>query len=83
MPDEDLNAAASKKFDIEAWMPGRNIWGEVSSASNCTDYQARRLNICYTDDNNNVKFVHTCNGTAMATSRALIAILETHQNPVY
>ncbi|KAF8971326.1 seryl-tRNA synthetase [Entomortierella lignicola] len=47
MPTEELGASAYKKYDIEAWMPGKNTWGEVSSASNCTDYQSRRLNIRY------------------------------------
>jgi seryl-tRNA synthetase len=47
MPTEELGAPAYRKYDIEAWMPGRGSYGEVSSASNCTDYQSRRLNICY------------------------------------
>src|SRR5687768_13605222 len=47
MPTEELGASAYKKYDIEAWMPGRNGWGEISSTSNCTDYQSRRLNIRY------------------------------------
>lgn len=82
MPKEDLSLAATKKYDIEAWMPGREIWGEISSASNCTDYQSNRLNIKYRNSENDLKSVHTCNGTAMATSRVLIALLETHQNSV-
>lgn len=45
MPSEELGASAARKFDIEAWMPGRKMFGEVSSASNCTDYQARRLSL--------------------------------------
>lgn len=80
MPEEDLGASASVKFDIEAWMPGRGDWGEVSSASNCTDYQSERLNIRYVpEDEGGEKFVHTCNGTALASTRALVALLETHQ----
>uniref|UniRef100_A0A183HYF6 serine--tRNA ligase n=1 Tax=Onchocerca flexuosa TaxID=387005 RepID=A0A183HYF6_9BILA len=59
MPSEELGASAARKFDIEAWMPGRKMFGEISSASNCTDYQARRL---------------------IATTRTLIALLETYQN---
>lgn len=47
MPSEELGASAARKFDIEAWMPGRKIFGEVSSASNCTDYQARRLSLYF------------------------------------
>jgi seryl-tRNA synthetase len=62
-------------------MPGRNggEWGEVTSTSNCTDYQARRLNIRYKDDDGKNKFVHMLNGTAIAVSRAIIAILENFQ----
>ncbi|CAG9532540.1 unnamed protein product [Cercopithifilaria johnstoni] len=80
MPSEELGASAARKFDIEAWMPGRKMFGEVSSASNCTDYQARRLSIKYRDSNGVEKFVHTCNATAVATTRTLIALLETYQS---
>jgi seryl-tRNA synthetase len=75
----DLGAVAYRKNDLEAWMPGRDDWGEVTSASNCTDYQSRNLNIKYRDDNGNTNFVHTLNGTGIAISRALIAILENFQ----
>lgn len=77
----DLGAPAYRKWDLEAWMPGRNggEWGEVTSTSNCTDYQARRLNIKYKDDDGKNKFVHMLNGTAVAVSRAIIAILENFQ----
>ena len=77
----DLGAPAYRKWDLEAWMPGRNggEWGEITSASNCTDYQARRLNIRYKDDEGKNKFLYTLNGTAIAISRALIAILENYQ----
>ncbi|MDR2716751.1 MAG: serine--tRNA ligase [Treponema sp.] len=77
----DLGAPAYRKWDLEAWMPGRNNgeWGEVTSTSNCTDYQARRLNIRYKDDDGKNKFVHMLNGTAVAVSRAIIAILENFQ----
>jgi seryl-tRNA synthetase len=79
----ELGGPAYRKFDVEAWMPGRGDagnWGEVTSASNCTDYQARRLAIRYKEDGKN-QFVHMLNGTAVAISRALIAILENHQQP--
>lgn len=80
----DLGGPAYRKFDLEAWMPGRGEsgeWGEVTSTSNCTDYQSRRLNIRYKEkDKKGTNFVHTLNGTAFALSRALIAILENHQN---
>jgi seryl-tRNA synthetase len=77
----DLGAPAYRKWDLEAWMPGRNNgeWGEVTSTSNCTDYQSRRLNIRYKDDDGKNKFVHLLNGTAIAISRAIIAILENFQ----
>lgn len=79
----DLGAPAYRKFDIEAWMPGRGDdgeYGEVTSTSNCTDYQARSLNIRYRDDDGKIKFVHMLNGTAVALSRAIVAILENYQN---
>jgi seryl-tRNA synthetase len=79
----DLGGPAYRKYDLEAWMPGRGdggAWGEVTSTSNCTDYQARRLNVRYkTAGEKGTKFVHTLNGTAVATGRAMIAILENHQ----
>jgi len=79
----DLGGPAYRKFDLEAWMPGRGKsgeYGEVTSASNCTDYQARRLNIRYkTKGEKGTRFVHTLNGTAVAISRALLAILENYQ----
>lgn len=74
MPPNELGAPAYRKYDIEAWMPGRKMWGEISSCSNCTDYQARRLNIKFDDE-----FAHTVNGTACAIPRMLIAIIETFQ----
>ncbi len=78
----DLGAPAYRKWDLEAWMPGRNggEWGEVTSTSNCTDFQARRLNVRYKDDDGKNKFVHMLNGTAIAISRAIIAVLENNQN---
>jgi seryl-tRNA synthetase len=77
----DLGAPAYRKWDLEAWMPGRNggEWGEVTSTSNCTDYQARNLDVRYRDDDGKTKHCHMLNGTAIAVSRALIAILENFQ----
>ena len=76
----DLGGPAYRKFDLEAWMPGRDDFGEVTSTSNCTDYQARRLNIRYrTKGEKGTHFLHTLNGTAIAISRAMIALLENHQ----
>jgi len=76
----DLGAPAAKKYDIEAWMPGRGRYGEVTSCSNCTDYQARRLNIRFRDEPTSpTRFVHMLNGTAVAISRTLIALYENYQ----
>lgn len=75
----DLGAQAAKKYDLEAWMPGRGDWGEITSTSNTTDYQARNLNIKYRLPSGETDFVHTLNGTAVATPRAIIAILENYQ----
>jgi len=74
----DLGASAARKFDCEAWMPGQGRFREVTSCSNCTDFQARRLN-CRVRTDAGTRFVHTLNGTAVAVGRTLIAILETHQ----
>ncbi|VDN03000.1 unnamed protein product [Thelazia callipaeda] len=79
MPSQELGASAARKFDIESWMPGRKFFGEVSSASNCTDFQARRLGIKYYDSKGVEKFAHTCNATAIATTRTIIALIETYQ----
>lgn len=80
----DLGAPAYRKYDIEAWMPGRGeagAYGEVTSASNCTDYQSRRLGIRYRPDGDKkTRFVHMLNGTGIAVGRAMIALLENHQN---
>ena len=75
----DLGGAAYRKLDLEAWMPGRNDHGEVTSTSNTTDYQARRLRIRCRKDGGRPQLLHTLNGTALAISRALIALLEIYQ----
>lgn len=82
----DLGGPAYRKFDLEAWMPGRGDggeWGEITSTSNCTDFQSRRLNIRYTrtgaDGKKERGYAHLLNGTAVAVSRAIIAILENFQ----
>ncbi|MDP8939647.1 MAG: serine--tRNA ligase [Actinomycetota bacterium] len=75
----DLGGAAYRKYDLEAWMPGRNDFGEVTSTSNTTDYQARRLAIRYRPEGGRPQLLHTLNGTALAISRALIALLEIYQ----
>jgi seryl-tRNA synthetase len=76
----DLGAMAARKFDLEAWMPGRGEYGEVTSTSNCTDYQARNLNIKYRKKDGKSEYVHMLNGTAIASSRTILAILENYQN---
>jgi seryl-tRNA synthetase len=84
----DLGGPAYRKYDLEAWMPGRGRvndnmageYGEVTSTSNCTDYQSRRLAIRYRKKGEKgTHFVHTLNGTAVALSRAIIAVLENYQ----
>ncbi len=78
----DLGAPAYRKYDLEAWMPGRGEggdWGEITSTSNCTDFQARRLGIRYKDEAGRNRPVHMLNGTAVAVSRAIVAILENFQ----
>ncbi|GLB35940.1 putative seryl-tRNA synthetase [Lyophyllum shimeji] len=88
MPTEELGASAYQKHDMEVWMPGRGSWGEVSSLSNCTDYQARRLHIRYrrqtarteaespSSSPTTLPFAHTLNGTAAAVPRLIVALLE-------
>ena len=75
----DLGGAAYRKYDLEAWMPGRGKFGEVTSTSNTTDYQARRLAIRYRKEGGRPRLLHTLNGTAIAMSRALISLLEIYQ----
>jgi len=76
----DLGASAIRKFDIEAWIPTQNAYREVTSTSNCTEFQARRLNIRYREESG-TKSVATLNGTLVAIPRMIVAILENHQNP--
>jgi seryl-tRNA synthetase len=77
----DIGTVAAKKYDIEAWMPAQNAYREVVSCSNCTDYQARRLNIRYREKEGapTKGFVHTLNSTAIATGRTIVALLENCQ----
>jgi len=75
----DLGSSAIRKFDCEAWIPTQNAYREVTSTSNCTEFQARRLNIRYRDDSG-TKPVATLNGTLVAVPRMIVAILENHQN---
>ena len=77
----DIGTVAAKKYDIEAWMPAQNAYREIVSCSNCTDYQARRLNIRYREKEGapTKGFAHTLNSTALATGRTIVAILENFQ----
>ncbi len=75
----DMGTVAAKKYDLEAWLPGAGAYKEVVSCSNCTDYQANRLRMRYRTADGNAA-VHTLNSTAVATSRALVAIMEQYQN---
>jgi len=75
----DLGGSAAKKYDIEVWLPGQSRYRELTSCSNCTDYQARRLQTRVRRGGGKVEPVHTLNGTATALARTLIAILENHQ----
>lgn len=82
MPANDLGAPAYKKYDIEAWMPGRGGYGEVTSASNCLDYQSRRMHTKHSLKDGSSAFAHTLNGTAIAVPRLIVAILENNYDPV-
>ena len=76
----DLGASAAKKYDLEAWLPGQGRFRELTSCSNTTDFQARRLNVRYRPgEGESVRHVHTLNGTAVAVGRTIIAIVENHQ----
>ena len=75
----DMSAPAYEKYDLEYYSPIDKEYREITSCSNCTDYQARNLNIRYRDDKNKIQFAHTLNGTGVVSSRAPIAILENHQ----
>lgn len=76
----DMSFAAARTVDIEVWLPGQNRYYEVSSVSNCTDYQSRRSNIRFKNKEGKLEFVHTLNGSGLATSRLMVALLENNQN---
>jgi seryl-tRNA synthetase len=80
IPVDDLGASASKKYDVEGWLPGQERYRELTSTSNTTDFQARRLDVRYRPDGGKgTRHVHTLNGTAVAVGRTIIAIVENHQ----
>ncbi len=76
----DIGFSSTKTYDIEVWLPGQNCYREISSCSNCGDFQARRMSAKYKDINGAKQFVHTLNGSGLAVGRTLIAILENYQN---
>lgn len=76
----DLGAPAAKKYDIEVWIPTQEKFRELTSCSNCTEFQARRSKIRYKDSDGKTQYAHTLNGTAIAIARTLVAILENYQN---
>jgi|TARA_B110000967_G_C18902163_1_gene576923 seryl-tRNA synthetase len=79
LASQDMGFSAQKTYDIEVWLPGQKAYREISSCSNCGDFQARRMNSRYKDENVN-KFIHTLNGSGLAIGRTLIAIMENSQN---
>ncbi len=77
----DMGFASQKTYDIEVWLPGENTYREISSCSNCGEFQARRMNArCRAKDAKSPRYVHTLNGSGVAVGRALIAVLENYQN---
>ena len=81
IPTADLGSSAVRKFDCEAWLPSQERWLELTSTSNCTDFQARRLNIRMRDEGGKPTTLHTLNGTLTAVTRTIVAILENRQQP--
>ena len=77
----DLGFSAQKTYDLEVWMPGQNKFREISSCSNCGEFQARRMKARFRSDNEKgTQFVHTLNGSGLAVGRCLIAVMENYQN---
>jgi seryl-tRNA synthetase len=75
----DMGFAAQKTYDIEVWLPGQGLYREISSCSNCGEFQARRMQARYRGRGGKPAFVHTLNGSGVAVGRALIAVMETYQ----
>src|SRR5690606_13926716 len=76
----DMGATARKTYDLEVWLPGQGAWREISSCSNCGDYQARRMNARYKPEGSKkTEFVHTLNGSGLAVGRTLVAVMENYQ----
>jgi seryl-tRNA synthetase len=75
----DMGFGATKTFDIEVWVPSQNCYREISSVSNCEDFQARRLKARFRDNDKKNKFLHTLNGSGVAVGRAMVAVMENYQ----
>jgi seryl-tRNA synthetase len=75
----DMGFASARTYDIEVWLPGQGTYREISSCSNCEDFQARRAQIRYRKEKGKPNFVHTLNGSGLAVGRTLVAILENYQ----
>src|SRR5262249_38845539 len=76
----DMGFSAKKTYDLEVWLPSQNKYREISSCSNCGDFQARRMNARFRNKDGKPEFVHTLNGSGLAVGRTLVAILENYQN---
>ena len=76
----DMGFGAAKTYDLEVWVPAQNTYREISSCSNCEDFQARRMKARFKDENGKNRLVHTLNGSGLAVGRTLVAVLENHQN---
>ena len=76
----DMGFSAAKTYDLEVWVPAQNTYREISSCSNCEDFQARRMKARFKDENGKNRLVHTLNGSGLAVGRTLVAVLENHQN---
>ena len=76
----DMGFSATKTYDLEVWVPAQNMYREISSCSNCEDFQARRMKARFKDENGKNRLVHTLNGSGLAVGRTLVAVLENHQN---
>lgn len=76
----DIGFSSAKTYDLEVWLPGQNMYREISSCSNCEDFQARRMGARFKDENGRTRYVHTLNGSGLAVGRTLVAVLENYQN---
>ena len=77
----DMGFASAKTYDIEVWAPGQGQYLEVSSCSNCEDFQARRMNMRFKSESGENRFPHILNGSGTALARLFVALIETHQQP--